>query len=561
MKKLIIICLACTFLFAIEGKRYGRETNITPDPLTEQLHQAKRNHDKETYKTLMEQYKNRIIGENDYDHPVVRTVEDGYLGGPAFRWDSDYIIYAGVVNVNLWAGLNDIPDEAISVDYYRGDTLVAGVAGGDGNVWLLKSINRGMTWYPVYGWTLSPDTLLEPEVFYSPQGSYIHLFSRSNTGNGDIICLTVETSDSSWYQSWPQSTADTVRNFSACLDREDFDDDDYYIYLTWHYGLGQNNDGVIFRRSEDYGETWTAIDTILYSSAGYPDIVYGDNDDLFVTFFGRMGGNYDIGFYKSTDYGDNWTGEVLVETGTEVKRPPQIASAYNGSGNAWVVYSRKLATDYGLRGSQTTNAGANWSTPTYIFDKADSSEILPSISVYDGYNSSDSLPYTTLQRWYYDYTGDGVIYMLNWTGSDWAEVGTFNDSLPIVTRPIQTWEAPGVPAFAYVGHNAQNVYFDAWSNVAVEEDDNIIAQSEFTANVRPNPFTKATRIGYNLPTATRVTAKVYNTLGQLVTTLVDEVQASGDHAFEWNNVALPKGIYFLNIEITDNTSTKKLIIE
>ncbi len=78
------------------------------------------------------------------------------------------------------------------------------------------------------------------------------------------------------------------------------------------------------------------------------------------------------------------------------------------------------------------------------------------------------------------------------------------------------------------------------------------------------PFNPRTIIKYNLPQKTKVTIKIYNILGQLVKTLVDEVQGSGVHQIAWkgeNNSGqkVSSGIYFYRIQTEDFVEVKKMI--
>lgn len=69
----------------------------------------------------------------------------------------------------------------------------------------------------------------------------------------------------------------------------------------------------------------------------------------------------------------------------------------------------------------------------------------------------------------------------------------------------------------------------------------------------PNPFNPSTRIEYTLPYASHVRLNVYNMLGQLVATLVDEQHPSGLFSVEWNGGGfngnkVGSGVYFYRVE-------------
>lgn len=53
---------------------------------------------------------------------------------------------------------------------------------------------------------------------------------------------------------------------------------------------------------------------------------------------------------------------------------------------------------------------------------------------------------------------------------------------------------------------------------------------------------------------------VYNVLGQLVTTLIDDEKSAGRHSVVWNASALASGIYFCRIESNSFTRTMKMVL-
>ncbi len=73
----------------------------------------------------------------------------------------------------------------------------------------------------------------------------------------------------------------------------------------------------------------------------------------------------------------------------------------------------------------------------------------------------------------------------------------------------------------------------------------------------PNPFNPTTTIKYQLPIDSRVLMKVYNTLGQVVSVLKDEVQPAGFMSVTWDATTFASGIYFYRLEATSVSDPSK----
>ncbi len=76
----------------------------------------------------------------------------------------------------------------------------------------------------------------------------------------------------------------------------------------------------------------------------------------------------------------------------------------------------------------------------------------------------------------------------------------------------------------------------------------------------PNPFNPATTIRYSVPQRTTVRLKVFNTIGQQVASLVDEVQDAGAHEVRFNGLTLASGVYFYRLNAGSQTGTKRLLL-
>lgn len=89
--------------------------------------------------------------------------------------------------------------------------------------------------------------------------------------------------------------------------------------------------------------------------------------------------------------------------------------------------------------------------------------------------------------------------------------------------------------------------------------DGLPVQTELDQNF-PNPFNPSTLIRYRLVGQTHVTLKIYNLLGEEVATLVDNVEAEGQHAVTFNATGLPSGAYFARLHADGVVETRKMLL-
>jgi len=80
----------------------------------------------------------------------------------------------------------------------------------------------------------------------------------------------------------------------------------------------------------------------------------------------------------------------------------------------------------------------------------------------------------------------------------------------------------------------------------------------------PNPFNPDTRINYQLPEATHVSIVIYNLVGQVVRTLVNEDKPAGTFEVIWDNkndegIHLSSGVYIYRMRAGSFSMTRKMI--
>lgn len=78
----------------------------------------------------------------------------------------------------------------------------------------------------------------------------------------------------------------------------------------------------------------------------------------------------------------------------------------------------------------------------------------------------------------------------------------------------------------------------------------------------PNPFNPETIISYQLPESKFVTLKIYDVLGNEISTLVNEFQQAGNYSYNFNTLknSLTSGIYLYKIQAGNFVSVKKMML-
>ena len=76
----------------------------------------------------------------------------------------------------------------------------------------------------------------------------------------------------------------------------------------------------------------------------------------------------------------------------------------------------------------------------------------------------------------------------------------------------------------------------------------------------PNPFNPTTFIEFELPRSSEVTLKIYNIVGEDVSTLLYVSLLSGFHSVKWDAANLASGVYLYRLQAGDYVDTKKMVL-
>ena len=129
--------------------------------------------------------------------------------------------------------------------------------------------------------------------------------------------------------------------------------------------------------------------------------------------------------------------------------------------------------------------------------------------------------------------------------NDWAVV---NDAVVDAENNTVSFASTQVSSFVALSA-AQTTTLVASSNAPV----NFVLEQNY-----PNPFNPQTTIAFSLEKDAHVTLSIYNVIGQLVATLVDENLAAGAYQRIWNAAAMTSGVYFYELRIGSQGTLKKM---
>ncbi|MBS4016490.1 MAG: CapA family protein [Candidatus Latescibacteria bacterium] len=210
-------------------------------------------------------------------------------------------------------------------------------------------------------------------------------------------------------------------------------------------------------------------------------------------------------------------------------------------------YASRTATNpLGTISLDTVSGTNNWSFHYKDFTPASGTKF------FDIYLRSVA-PLTASCRSWYDNVG-----IIEW--SEWQPLDNFNN----IQHPndyywiqIRTNQLTNSAILTY-----QETDYN-YASAITETKNRKLEIKNFT--VYPNPVKSLPVIKYNLLTPSKVALKIYNSLGQEVRTLINDIQMPGLHTTVWDgkdnqNQILPKGIYFCHLTTKEQNQTRKIIL-
>jgi hypothetical protein len=146
--------------------------------------------------------------------------------------------------------------------------------------------------------------------------------------------------------------------------------------------------------------------------------------------------------------------------------------------------------------------------------------------------------------------------LLDWKYISMPPVLPLIDNFPYVELTmnivLQADSLPAIPdqltlSAQYYYATSNPLVIDIWD---INDDEEIVKSFSLSQNF-PNPFNPSTKISWQSPVSSWQSLKIYDVLGNLVSTLVDEYKPAGVYEIEFDATHIPSGVYFYQLRIQD----------
>ncbi len=168
---------------------------------------------------------------------------------------------------------------------------------------------------------------------------------------------------------------------------------------------------------------------------------------------------------------------------------------------------------------------------------------------------------------YYNYSltggtdnGDFSLYVsvngVSPTGTQWGP----REALE--TIPAKAYSIGASIKLEVPGRSVQFVMIGAGNN-SLPQVTSLASELENEADLLnyPNPFADVTTIRFKTQSNELVALEIFNHAGKKISTLINKELPSGTHQIDFNGTSLPAGLYFYQLKVGNNSTTRKMILE
>jgi len=297
---------------------------------------------------------------------------------------------------------------------------------------------------------------------------------------------------------------------------------------------------------------------------------------------------------------NNWISDHYNFYGDEIRSIISIDTTFFVSAVYGLYKTGKTVFNWvSVKGFENINVGKLYSINNYCFAATYS-------GVYFSENRGESWHFLGLAGKYvtalffnngkfYCGTNDNAVYMTSDFGSTWkiltngeiasvpkaiieyndnVFVGTANHGVFVYRYGTGSWQQTGLKNIEvnvlkikndslYAGTAGKGIYITSLKKL-IDSTDSVTIINSYSYKLEqnyPNPFNSNTVINFYLASVSNVKLHIYNINGQLVKTLINDVQmAEGQHTYFINSKDLSSGVYFYRLIAGDKAISKKMVV-
>lgn len=497
-------------------------------------------------------------------------------------FSSIYAAYDSLTGFSTWksfgnAGLETHPNDGIvyadpidtSTVYVTTDQGL-GVTTNEGPV--IKEIDNGIAAVQINdfdldsakttGWVASKSGIRRVSNYTSSPAWSLSMFPNSDgspyysadmVGNdtnsayvGNLRVYKTNNAGANWNMVFKAET--TPYNFSSApaINAIEVNPNDTSMVLAGYSQESTSQGGVFY--STDGGGTWAQFKCL--STSGYEDV---DVRDIVFTQEGGHSVAYIGVSYDATITDPALRGKSVYRaewSGSAWSVRQDMESTYTSSGSSITASIKSLTlsvTGDTLYASGEDEAGSN---PKVYYKILSGTNLWTELTV-PGIPGGNGINAMTEGNDTLYCAVDNKIYILNTTsGTTWS----LGYSYP-VGNSINVLYYDDLLVGTGTGLYGQHIV------MATSVNNGTVAPKTYSISQNyPNPFNPSTNIKFSIPSTGFVQLKIFNLLGQEVSTLINKEMNAGTYDFSFNASSLASGIYFYQLRAGDFMQVKKMIL-
>lgn len=336
------------------------------------------------------------------------------------------------------------------------------------------------------------------------------------------------------------------------------------FFLNNSIGWASKGSSISPMKTSDGGQTWNYLDILpTRGDMGFSNVCFTSETE------GWNANTGSIGLWKTTNGGLNWTSNYIQISARQVKFKNNYGIAFGWNnyilrttdrGTNWQINQLSSFKQPMYEDAFILNENVGWICGWGVENNDRRFGIIKK-TINKGETWRDQL---RIENKYYTaicFSNENIGFVADGNkllkttdgGTSWSLNTTLgNNIISIISASQNTW---------WVFDDGGNVLYTnnagGFSQVYKTAGENVLPTEYSVSQNYPNPFNPVTTIEFSLANDSKVRIQVYNSIGELVSVLVDNIEAAGLHNIKWDGTDLSSGVYILKFDAESMDNGKK----